>query len=525
MSLTENFKWKVLESMFAKRGFVHHQLSSYNDFIHMGIERVVHECMIEVDTTNFKYSVSFGEVYVPPPTLAEDDRRRTYTVYPNEARLKDLTYDTPIFVTLTETYAPEGEPVVRTVHNRIPICRIPVMLLSSICNLSALTTSERVQQGECEWEHGGYFIVRGKERVLVGQLRGIYNQPIVVSAQKKSSDKYKYACEIRSMSEETGHSVQIIVKLGVNDRTIVFVLPYIKELVPAGVLFKALGYETEDEIAELIGDRTGNLAKFIKYIVRDAAFVETRRDALCWLGQFPERVIKDDERLGYATQVVENELFPHMGISVSLREKAYLLGDMVNKLLRTSIGERNCDDRDSYINKRVEMSGVLCCDLFRTLFKKFTKTLQCSIEKKKQKPDLISMISRNTDITTGIRRAFATGAWGVPKANYIKTGVSQVLMRLSYGSSLSHLRRVVIQMGKDGKNVSVKIRQPHSSQIFYICPAETPEVSVALDVFIIFIPKISHIFFIGSTNRSRSESCIVSYYYISYSYRSHQGNY
>ena len=82
--------------------------------------------------------------------------------------------------------------------------------------------------------------------------------------------------------------------------------------------------------------------------------------------------IKDTERKNYAEQVVENEIFPHMGITSSTNEKAYLLGHMVHKLFATYLGLRNPDDRDNYINKRVESPGVLCYELFRQLFKKYT---------------------------------------------------------------------------------------------------------------------------------------------------------
>ena len=114
------------------------------------------------------------------------------------------------------------------------------MLRSEKCNLINCSKRERISKGECEWDSGGYFIIKGKERVLVGQLRGVYNQPIVLL--QKPGDKYKYICDVRSMSEETGHSVLLQVKISNDDRNIVFSLPYIKEVIPVGIVFKALGY-------------------------------------------------------------------------------------------------------------------------------------------------------------------------------------------------------------------------------------------------------------------------------------------
>ena len=126
--------------------------------------------------------------------------------------------------------------------------------------------------------------------------------------------------------------------------------------------------------------------------MRDCYFIKTREDALKYIGINAIHVIKEDKRVDYALQVVECEIFPHLGIISTNVEKGYLLGMMINKLLMTYIGERCEDDRDNYINKRVEMSGVLCCELFRTLFKRYVKKIILQLDKKKFKPDILSII-------------------------------------------------------------------------------------------------------------------------------------
>ena len=54
----------------------------------------------------------------------------------------------------------------------------------------------------------------------------------------------------------------------------------------------------------------------------------------------------------------------------------------------------------------------------------------------------IYKIIKSTTIENGIKRALATGDFGVKNSNSNKVGVAQVLNRLTYVSSLSHLRRV-----------------------------------------------------------------------------------
>ncbi len=235
----------------------------------------------------------------------------------------------------------------------------------------------------------------------------------------------------------------------------------------------------DEEIENIIGnkDNDKNIARYIKYIIRDSYFIKTQEEALLYISQYTIHVIKDEKKINYVSQVVENELLPHMGIFATIKEKCFFLGHMVNKLLRTKIGLRKEDDRDNYANKRVEMTGVLFCELFRTLFKRFAKSIEMQIEKKKQRPDILNIISRTNSITTGLKTCISTGSWSVSKTNYVRTGVSQVLSRLTYGATLSHLRRLVIPIGKEGKNA--KIRQIHSSQIMYICPTETPKFWVS----------------------------------------------
>ena len=476
-NISENFCWQILEDHFKKKGFVDHQIKPFNDCIESGMSRVIQENEIIFNQKGLKYNAKFTNIYIPEPVIIEEDRK-VRVLYPAEARVRDLTYDSPVFVDIIETFETEGQEPEIIVHKRRMIARIPIMLGSSKCNLMKHSKLERTKLGECEWDEGGYFIIKGKERVLVGQLRGIYNHPIILV--QKSGDKYKYVCDIRSMSEETGHSVSIQAKIGSDDRSIVFSLHCITELIPVGIVFKALGFLEDEDIFNIIGNKNEAVQKYIKYIIRDSYFIKTQKDALRYIGKYSMYIIKEEKFGEYGCQVVENEILPHMGISSTIKEKACFLGSMVSKLLNTNVGIRNEDDRDNYCNKRVEMSGVLCCELFRTLFKRYTKKIKEDLEKKKQRPDILSVISKNTIITTGLRYSFATGNWGVQKNSYIRTGVSQVLQRMTFGGTLSHKRRLVIPIGKEGKNP--KIRQTHSSQIMYLCPNECfdPETPILL---------------------------------------------
>lgn len=479
--------WRVIQDHIENnKNLVHHQLSSFNRFIDTGIQSIVdEEYGISVSNKTQDYKVTFGQIYIPPPRII-DTNRVLRDIYPSEARLRDLNYSSAIMMDITETKTDKNQQYVVSdkkcdqehtpettvkINRRVLIGHIPIMLRSSRCKLNGTTVEERIVAGECEKDPGGYFIIKGNERVLVGQIRGNYN--MIGVTKQKSDDKIRYIAEMRSMSEETGHSVLIQAKLSSNRKSLYFSLPYIKEDISVGIVFKALGFLDIQDIIDLIGMDTKQADKYMRFIERDSFFIQDQDKALNYIGQHAIHIIDPSKRRDYAWQVVETELFPHMGLSASIKDKAIILGKMVNKLLSTEFGIRTEDCKDDYANKRVDTAGSLCWDLFRTLFKRWKNSIEIQLEKKKQRYDVISIISRINSITQGLKHSFATGNWGVQRNSYIKTGVSQVLSRLAYGATLSHLRRLILPVGKEGKNTD--IRQIHLSQYGLICPAETPE--------------------------------------------------
>lgn len=453
--------YKIFEAYFRTNSIIKSQLQSFNWFITFGIQHVIEGTEILAPG----YSLRFGQVSLPEPRVIEENRAHELS-FPMKARLRDLNYDTSICCDLIETFTEQEETKERK-HTRVCIGRLPIMLKSAKCNLTSLSDEEQIRYGECPNDPGGYFIIRGNERVLVGQMRTSYNEVFVLPG--KPNDKYKWYAETRSMSPETGHSILLQSMIGVDDRTLVFSLPYIKEPIPVGVVFKALGFVNDEDIVNLIGLDFEKTNKYIRFILRDSFFCHTQEEALAYIGQFTLHIT--DKKSEYAYQVVETELLPHIGISGSVKEQASFLGHMVRRMLMTHIGMRKSDDRDSYSNKRVEVAGNLLFELFRHLFKKYLQEIKKQLAKRKQIPDILSLLSRIKIITDGLHRCMASGNWSVQKnASYMRTGVSQIVDRMTYMATISHLRRILIPIGKEGKNAAM--RQIHSSQFGFICPAE-----------------------------------------------------
>merc|ERR1719193_2416334 len=182
-------------------------------------------------------------------------------------------------------------------------------------------------------------------------------------------------------------------------------------------------------------------------------------------------------RIKYAKEVLQKEVLPHVGVSDFCEtKKAYFLGYMVHRLLLAALGRRELDDRDHYGNKRLDLAGPLLAFLFRGLFKNLVKEMRMYAQKfiDKGKDFNLELAIKTRIISDGLRYSLATGNWGdQKKAHQARAGVSQVLNRLTFASSLSHLRRINSPIGRDGK--LAKPRQLHNTLWGMICPAETPE--------------------------------------------------
>ena len=273
-------------------------------------------------------------------------------------------------------------------------------------------------------------------------------------------------------------------------------IPRIKQPIPIFILFRALGIVPDKEICELIilniDDRKMSKMLYgLKASIVEANAHITQEDALSYIVSFAMYTpINMDKEAGarkkreFTVNVLKNDLFPHCSTE---KQKIYFLGYMINKILSASFGWRKKDDRDSYVNKRIDLTGTLLNNLFRNYFNKLVKDMSKQIVREinngswKSNEDYMNIINRtniykiikSTTIENGIKRALATGDFGIKNTNSNKVGVAQVLNRLTYISSLSHSRRVNTPIDKSGKLIPP--RKLHNTQWGFICPAETPE--------------------------------------------------
>lgn len=460
--LLEENRLKILKSYFDTYGLVKHQIEPFDHFIFYGIKSIIDDeadivFKVKIIDKTVIISLKLENVYVAEPTYI-DVNRIVKPLFPLRARESMMTYDSIIYVDILEYH----DNVFQKKYIRIPISRIPMMVKSAKCNLSRLKSSELYSKGEIEDDPGGYFIINGNERVLVGQIRNAYNMFICFRPKKSEP----LLCEMRSMSDETGHSVFISLRLNF-DKTITLCTPKFKHSINIGDVFKILDRHPKNFVLDSEDERSPS---FIEEELKYEQYLSVMS---------PSGEVIDNK---YKVFIL-NDMFPHLGMNSNADEKAILLGKMIRKLILTDAGVLSEENKDTYSNKRLEMSGMLCLELFKLLYKRFIKTCIGQLEKRKRADFMDCLISNNV-ITSGLLFSFCTGNWGVQKNNYIRFGVSlNIYPKPQYGTMLSYLRRCNIPLGKEGKNT--KIRQIHPSSIFFMCPSETPEgqtVGMALNL-------------------------------------------
>ncbi|VZH94471.1 unnamed protein product, partial [Fusarium fujikuroi] len=149
---------------------------------------------------------------------------------------------------------------------------------------------------------------------------------------------------------------------------------------------------------------------------------------------------------------------------------------MVHKLLQCALGRREPDDRDHFGKKRLDLAGPLLAKLFRGIIRRINTELSNYLKRcvESNRNFNLTVAIKPSTLSNGLKYSLATGNWGDQKKAASSTaGVSQVLNRYTFASTLSHLRRTNTPIGRDGK--LAKPRQLHNTHWGLVCPAETPE--------------------------------------------------
>jgi DNA-directed RNA polymerase II subunit RPB2 len=491
---------EIIDSYFKRNGIlVKHQIESFNNLIDNIIPNIFSQyfpiTLHYNDNIIKKIILKITEINIGKPFSTENNGC-SKLMTPNMARVKNSSYSLPILVDFeTEITINDNDSLITLEKKHIKnivFGKIPIIVNSKYCVLNLKGLEE-----ECKYDPGGYAIVNGNEKVIISQER-IANNIAQVFINSKSSSKYSYLCEIRSVHEKQYTipkivSIKLTNKPNLFENSIKISIPHLKQEIPLFIVFRALGCISDKEIIYNIIDNDKskidiNIIKMLKCSILESSEIHTEAEAIEYISNYINNnnnyiVQSQDKKIKYVRETIINDYLIHLN---STQDKIFYTGYMVNKLIKCRLGVISSDDRDSFTNKRVDTCGNLIGHLFNICLNKTSKDIKNYINKEvnnglwninKNYDGIINEININKIVKSSyieniIKGAMATGNWGV-KMNNSKQGVSQVLNRLTYMSTISHLRR--IQTPSDNTGKLIPPRKLHSTQWGYICPTETPE--------------------------------------------------
>jgi DNA-directed RNA polymerase II subunit RPB2 len=450
----------------------------------------------------YEVMFEFEKISIRKPTIFENNGA-IHPMMPNDARLRNLTYASPLNVDVKVTtifvdHSKNGikESNVRIFPN-VHLGKIPVMVGSKYCLLNDQRHIHPSKLSECAEDVGGYFIIQGGERAIISMERMSENRPFVFR-NGRGSAKEKEVVEIKCIgpdNDQVPKSNTVKIVYHPKNQLITMLratVPRVKTDIPLWILFRALGLNADRDIYELILGPNIHDSKYdniIEESIQESAGIVTKEQALAWIADHTNAWSIKTQKQTSIDEILAEELFPHIGGVDMNYEKACFLAHMTRKVLLTSTQHIPTDDRDAYPNKRVDIPGFLLADLFRKTYNnRMIKDMKAALTKEIHNGSWkatgnwteivninnINKIIKSTIMDVSLKSSLATGNFGSGKiGGPSKIGVSQVLNRLNYTSTISHLRRISTPIEKTGKLIAP--RKQHNSQFAYICPCETPE--------------------------------------------------
>jgi len=461
MTFSSDKRWPVIQNILITQGIAKQHLNSFDEFLENGLQEIINEVQqIEIENAEYPYTIKLGKIKFQEPRMMELDGSITHTT-PAESRLRNVSYVAPL--QMESSVIEDG----KTLESKpIHIGDIPVMVKSNACILRSFTDQKLIDHGEDPEDPGGYFIINGSERVIVGLEDLSYNK-IIVDTDKVGGKKVHKA---KVYSSIVGYraKLELILK---DDGLIVAKIPGSPVDIPVITLIRALGLETNDEIINAVSLVDQIQAELESSFEKTE--VNTSKDAIVYISKRIAPGMLEEFQIKRAETLLDWGLLPHLGKHPeNRREKAQFLGEAACKLLELKLGWIEIDDKDHYGNKVIKFAGQMLADLFRTAFRNLVRDMKYQLERSGQKRGInaVAAAVRPGIISDKLNNAIATGNWGRGRV-----GITQLLDRTNYLSTISHLRRVQSPLSRTQPNFEA--RDLHSTHFGRICPSETPEGS------------------------------------------------
>ena len=459
---SSNKRWSIVYDILKRDGIAKQHLNSFDEFIEKGLQEIINEIGdIEIENAEYPYKIRLDKIKLNPARMTELDGSITH-ITPAEARLRNVSYVCPLMM---GTNIIEDGKILESRH--IHIGDLPVMVRSHGCKLYGFNEQKLIEYGEDPQDPGGYFIINGSERVIVGLEDLSYNKIIV--DREKVGGKKVYKAKVYSSIVGYRAKLELIMK---DDGMIVAKIPGSPVDIPVIILMRALGLETDKEISAFVSS-VEEIHSQLEGSFEKAGDVSTSKDAISYISKRIAPGMLEEFQIKRAETLLDWGLLPHLGKHPENRkEKSQFLGEAACKLLELKLGWIQPDDKDHYGNKVIKFAGEMLADLFRTALRNLVRDMKYQLERSGQKRGIsaVGAAIRPGIISDKLNNAIATGNWGRGRV-----GVTQLLDRTNYLSTMSHLRRVQSPLSRTQPNFEA--RDLHATHFGRICPSETPEGS------------------------------------------------
>ncbi|KAL0727866.1 hypothetical protein Bca4012_023959 [Brassica carinata] len=434
-------KFQLVPEFLKVRGLVRQHLDSFNYFINVGIKKIV-----RANSLRFllKLTTWFKDVYVGEPSILNVSGAEI--INPHMCRLADMTYAAPIYVNIEYVHGSHGQKT-KSAKDKVVIGKMPIMLRSCRCVLHGKDEEELARLGECPLDPGGYFVIKGTEKVLLIQEQLSKNR-IIIDSDKKGNIN----ASVTSSSETTKSKTVIQME---KEKIYLFLHQFVKKI-PIVIVLKAMGMESDQEIVQMVGRDPRFSASLLPSMEASieciSEGVNTRQQALDYL----ETKVKKSsygppDKDGRALYILRELFLAHVPVrDNNYRQKCFYVGVMLRRMIEAMLNKDAMDDKDYVGNKRLELSGQLISLLFECLTGE-----------------------KNHNISFGLERTLSTGNFDIKRFRMHRKGMTQVLTRLSFIGSLGSITKISPQFENSRKVSGPRSLQP--SQWGMLCPCDTPE--------------------------------------------------
>lgn len=465
-------KFQLLPEFLKVRGLVKQHLDSFNYFVRTEIKKIVRANDLITSRVDPTIYLRYKDVWIGEPSMTIDGV--TEKLSPHKCRLSDITYAAPIYVNIEYITGSHGQKTPPVAKNNVIIGRMPIMLRSCCCVLHGKDGAELARLGECPLDPGGYFIIKGTEKVILIQEQLSKNR-IIIDTDKKG------CVQASVMSSTEATKSKTVIKM--EKEKIYLYLNQFANKVPIMVVMKAMGMESDQEVVQMLG-RDPRFGALLLPSIEECASndVYTQHQAL----EFLEKKVRKSpfsnssfEKEGKALGILRDVFIANIPVCQNnFRAKCIYVAVMLRRMMEAILNKDAMDDKDYVGNKRLELSGQLLSLLFEDLFKTMNDEVKKTVDATLAKPsrssrfDFSQFIVKDS-ITVGLERTLSTGNWDVKRFKMHRKGMTQVVARLSFIGTLGHMTKISPQFEKSRKVSGPRALQP--SQWGMLCPCDTPE--------------------------------------------------